>query len=60
MKKEDPFGYIEECLIEMGGLECEMLTILGITEHGVDSVGVLLEGEGDGEQPGTPRIMSEE
>ena len=50
-QKEDPFGYIEECLIEMGGLECEVLTMLGITEHGVESIGVLLEGEGEGEQP---------
>eukprot|EP00435_Cladocopium_sp_Y103_P044447 s2960_g12.t1 len=48
MQKEDPFGKIEECLIEMEGLECEVLTMLGITEHGVDSVGVLLEGEGEG------------
>ena len=63
MRKEDPFGYIEGCLVEMGGLECEILNMLGITEHGVESIGVLLKGEGEGEQPFcpiSPRLTPEE
>jgi hypothetical protein len=63
MRKEDSFGYIEGCLVEMGGLECEILTMLGITEHGVESIGVLLKGEGEGEQPFcpiSPRLTPEE
>ena len=47
MEKDDPFGPIEECLITMGGLECEVLTVLGVREHGIEEIGNFVTDEED-------------
>ena len=47
MDREDPFEPIEECMIKMGGLECEILTLLGKHEHGVEQIGVLVDESDD-------------
>ena len=47
MDREDPFEPIEECMIEMGGLECEILTFLGKHENGVEEIGVLVDESND-------------
>ena len=47
MDREDPFEPVEECMIKMGGLECEILTLLGKHEHGVEQIGVLVDESDD-------------
>ena len=41
-KDEQPFGLIDECIFNMDG-ECEILTILGVEEHGFEEFGDLLD-----------------
>ena len=47
MDREDPFEPVEECMIKMGGLECEILTLLGKHEHGVEQIRVLVDESDD-------------
>ena len=47
MGREGPFEPIEECMIKMGGLECEILTFLGKHEHGIEAIGVLVDESDD-------------
>ena len=47
MELEDPFGVIEDCVIRMGGQECEVLTVLGVQEHNIDEIGALILDEGE-------------
>ncbi|CAL1136666.1 unnamed protein product, partial [Cladocopium goreaui] len=42
MDKDEPFGLIDECIFNMDG-ECEILTILGVEEHGFEEFGDLLD-----------------
>ena len=42
MELDDPFGVIEDCVIGMGGQECEVLTVLGVQEHNIDEIGAHL------------------
>ena len=51
MHRDEPFGLIEACLFSMDG-ECEILTIFGVEEYGLEEFGDLLgeDEEVDGAQ----------
>lgn len=45
MDKVSPFGRIEEISTELGGASCEILTVLGAEEHGLEELGEDMEGD---------------
>ena len=45
MDKVSPFGRIEEISTELGGTSCEILTVLGAEEHGLEELGEDIEGD---------------